>query len=77
MDFKSFFSELSDEELKEYYQSFLRVTSKQSEENEIFTAAVRHYVNASNDNVAKAAASLEMFMEIAERYYELLNEQKK
>lgn len=68
---KNHFNSMSNDQLKECYQSYKRLTDEGSEKPELFNTMKLLYqtTNIMDENTAYAYCKLDMYDEIAKRYF--------
>lgn len=73
---RNLFIGISNGKLEECYKSYVRVTCKRENENELFSELVTEYktfVDSQYPNAAKAICQRDMFNEIAKRYFRIVD----
>lgn len=73
---RNLFIGISNGKLEECYKSYVRVTCKRENENELFSELVTEYktfVDSQHPNAAKAICQSDMFNEIAKKYFRIVD----
>lgn len=71
---RNLFIGISNDKLKEYYNSYIRVSCKRENKKELFSDLVMEYETFTDSKHPKAAEAIcqrDMFNEIARRYFKI------